>query len=162
MTSGPKVSRMLNVGDQAPDFSLPTDAGSEISLDAFKGKTVVLFFFPKADTPGCTSEANQFRDAKKDFDKLGATLLGVSADPIPHLKKFRDKYKLNFPLAGDTSHKMLEDYGVWQEKNLYGRKSMGIVRTTYIIDPHGKIRNVFPKVKADGHALVVLSTLKAK
>jgi peroxiredoxin Q/BCP len=152
---------MLKAGDQAPGFSLPADSGGKISLDAFLGKTLVLFFFPKADTPGCTSEANQFRDAKKELDKLGAKVLGVSRDPVEQLQKFRDKYKLNFPLAGDTSHTMLEAYGVWQEKNLYGQKSMGIVRTTYIINPAGKIRNIFPKVKVEGHAREILDVLKS-
>jgi peroxiredoxin Q/BCP len=151
---------MLKVGDQAPGFSLPDDSGGNISLDSFQGSTLVLFFFPKADTPGCTSEANQFRDAKKELGMLGAKVLGVSRDAVEQLQKFRDKYKLNFPLAGDTSRTMLEAYGVWQEKNLYGQKSMGIVRTTYIIDPKGKIRNVFPKVKVEGHAREILAALK--
>jgi peroxiredoxin Q/BCP len=152
---------MLKVGDQAPGFTLPDDSGGSISLDSFKGSTLVLFFFPKADTPGCTSEANQFRDAKKDLEKLGAKVLGVSRDEVEQLHKFRDKYKLNFPLAGDTSHSMLEAYGVWQEKNLYGQKSMGIVRTTFIIDPAGKIRNIFPKVKVEGHSREILEALKS-
>jgi thioredoxin-dependent peroxiredoxin len=153
---------MLKVGDQAPDFTLPDDSGGTISLSSFNGSALVLFFFPKADTPGCTSEANQFRDAKRDFEKLGAKALGVSKDEVKQLQKFRDKYKLNFPLAGDTSHEMLQAYGVWQEKNLYGQKSMGIVRTTFIIDPQGKIRNIFPKVKVDGHSREVLDALKSK
>ena len=152
---------MLKVGDKAPRFSLDSDSGGKVGLDDFKGSTVGLFFFPKADTPGCTSEANQFRDAKKELDKLGAKVLGVSGDTVLQLQKFRDKYKLNFPLAGDTSHSMLEAYGVWQEKNLYGQKSMGIVRTTYIIGVDGKIRNVFPKVKVEGHAQEVLAALKS-
>lgn len=152
---------MLKVGDHAPGFTLPDDSGGTISLDSFKGSTLVLFFFPKADTPGCTSEANQFRDVKKELGKLGATVLGVSKDEVEQLQKFRDKYKLNFPLAGDTSHSMLEAYGVWQEKNLYGQKSMGIVRTTFIIDPAGKIRNIFPKVKVEGHSREILDALKS-
>jgi len=152
---------MLKVGDQAPGFTLPDDSGGTISLDSFKGSTLVLFFFPKADTPGCTSEANQFRDAKKDLERLGARVLGVSKDEVEQLQKFRDKYKLNFPLAGDTAHFMLEAYGVWQEKNLYGQKSMGIVRTTLIIDPAGKVRNIFPKVKVEGHSREILDALKA-
>ena len=151
---------MLKVGDQAPDFTLPDDSGGSTSLASYKGSTLVLFFFPKADTPGCTSEANQFRDAKHDLERLGAKVLGVSKDDITQLQKFRDKYKLNFPLAGDTSHKMLEAYGVWQEKNLYGQKSMGIVRTTFIIDGAGKVRNIFPKVKVEGHSREILDALK--
>ena len=153
---------MLEVGDQAPDFTLPDDSGGTISLGAFKGSTLVLFFFPKADTPGCTSEANQFRDAKRDLEKLGAKVLGVSKDEVNQLQKFRDKYKLNFPLAGDTTHSMLQAYEVWQEKNLYGQKSMGIVRTTFIIDPQGKIRNIFSKVKVEGHSREILDALKSK
>ncbi len=152
---------MLNIGDHAPAFSLPSDSGGEASLADFKGKTLVLYFFPKADTPGCTSEANQFRDAKKELDKLGAIVLGVSGDTVEQLQKFRDKYKLNFPLAGDTSHNMLEAYGVWQEKNLYGQKHMGIVRTTYLIDGKGKITRIFPKVRVEGHAQEVLTALRS-
>ena len=152
---------MLSVGDKAPSFTLPSDSGSDVSLSDFKGSTVVLFFFPKADTPGCTSEANQFRDAKRDLEKLGAKVLGVSKDEVAQLQKFRDKYKLNFALAGDTKHSMLEAYGVWQEKNLYGQKSMGIVRTTFIIDPEGKIRKIFPKVKVEGHSREILDALKS-
>ena len=152
---------MLSVRDQAPAFSLPADSRGKISLSVFKGKTLVLFFFPRADTPGCTTEAGQFRDIKKELDQLGARVLGVSGDAVEQLRTFREKYKLNFPLAGDTSHTMLEAYGVWKEKNLYGKKSMGIVRTTYIIDPEGKVRNVFPKVKVEGHAQEVLAALRS-
>jgi peroxiredoxin Q/BCP len=152
---------MLKVGDQAPGFTLPDDSGGSVTLDSFRGSTLVLFFFPKADTPGCTSEANQFRDAKKDLEKLGAKILGVSKDEVEQLRRFRDKYKLNFTLAGDTSHAMLGAYGVWQEKNLYGQKSMGIVRTTFIIDPEGKIRTIFPKVKVEGHSREILDALKS-
>lgn len=153
---------MLKVGDRAPGFTLPDDSGGTISLASFKGSTLVLFFFPKADTPGCTSEANQFRDIKRDLEKLGAKILGVSRDEVPQLQKFRDKYKLNFALAGDTEHSMLEAYGVWQEKSLYGQKFMGIVRTTFIIDPKGKITHIFPKVRVDGHSREILDTLKSK
>lgn len=152
---------MLKAGDKAPGFSLPSDSGEKIGLEDFKGSTVVLYFFPKADTPGCTSEANQFRDAKKELDKLHARVLGVSGDTVEALQKFRDKYKLNFPLAGDTTRKMLEAYGVWQEKNLYGQKSMGIVRTTFLIGPEGNIRKVFPKVRVEGHAQDILASLKS-
>jgi thioredoxin-dependent peroxiredoxin len=151
---------MLKVGDKAPDFSLPSDSGATVSLKDFKGKTLILYFFPRADTPGCTSESNQFRDAKKELDKLGAEVLGMSADSVEALAKFRDKYKLNFKLAGDTSHKTLEAYGVWQEKNNYGKVSMGIVRTTYIIGPEGTIKHVFPKVKVEGHDQEVMAALQ--
>jgi peroxiredoxin Q/BCP len=151
---------MLNVGDKAPDFSLPSDSGANVSLKDFKGHTLVLFFFPKADTPGCTSEANQFSDAKNELEKLGARVLGMSGDTVEALQKFKVKYELNCPLAGDTTHKTLEAYDVWQEKNLYGRKSMGIVRTTYIIDGNGTITHAFPKVKVDGHIREILAALK--
>jgi len=152
---------MLNVGDKAPDFSLPSHTGEQISLKNYKGKTLILYFFPRADTPGCTCEANEFRDFKKELDQLGAAVLGVSGDPVEDLKKFYDKYSLNFPLAGDTSHTMLEAYGVWQEKTMYGMKKMGIVRTTYVIGPDAGILRVYPKVKAEGHAAEVLGALKA-
>ena len=151
---------MLNVGDKAPDFSLPSHTGEQIGLKSYKGKTLILYFFPRADTPGCTCEANEFRDFKKELDQLGAAVLGVSGDPVEDLKKFYDKYSLNFPLAGDTSHTMLETYGVWQEKTMYGMKKMGIVRTTYVIGPDAKILRVYPKVKAEGHAAEVLAALK--
>ena len=151
---------MLNAGDKAPGFSLTSDLGDQVSLKDLLDQTVVLYFFPRADTPGCTSEANQFRDAKKEFEKLKARVAGVSGDSVEDLAKFRDKYKLNFPLLSDTKHQVLEAYGVWQEKNLYGKKSMGIVRTTYIIDAYGKVSHVFPKVKVDGHIEEVLAALK--
>ncbi len=151
---------MLNVGDKAPDFSLPLHTGEKTGLQDYKGKTLILYFFPKADTPGCTCEANEFRDSKKELEKVGASVLGVSGDSVEDLKKFYDKYSLNFPLAGDTSHSMLEAYGVWQEKTTYGVKKMGIVRTTYVIGPDGKVKHVYPKVKAEGHAAEVLAVLK--
>ena len=151
---------MLSKGDKAPDFALPSHPGDTVRLKDLKGKTVILYFFPRADTPGCTCEANEFRDSKKEFDKRGAIILGVSGDEVPALKKFQEKYSLNFALAGDTSHEMLEAYGVWQEKTMYGMKKMGIVRTTYIIDKDGKVLHVFPKVKAEGHAAEVLEILK--
>jgi peroxiredoxin Q/BCP len=153
---------MLKVGDKAPDFTLPSHTGDPIGLKDYKGKTLILYFFPRADTPGCTCEANEFRDARKEFEKLGASVLGVSGDSVEDLKKFHDKYSLNFPLAGDLSHKMLEAYGVWQEKTTYGVKKMGIVRTTYVIGPDGRVTHVFPKVKAEGHAAEVLAALKAR
>ena len=150
---------MLNVGDKAPAFSLPSDSGDKVSLKDLLGQTLVLYFYPRADTPGCTSEANQFRDAKKELERLGARVVGISGDSVEALAKFRDKYKLNFPLLGDTDHKTLEGYGVWQEKNMYGRKVKGIVRTTYIVGTDGKVKNVFPRVKVDGHIQEVLKAL---
>jgi len=150
---------MLNVGDRAPDFSLQSDSGKKVSLSDFRGQNLVLYFYPRADTPGCTSEANQFRDALKELGKAKTSVAGVSADPPEALAKFRDKYGLNFPLLSDPEHKALEAYGVWQEKNMYGKKSMGIVRTTYIIGPDSKITHVFPRVKVDGHIHEVLEAV---
>jgi len=150
---------MLNVGDKAPDFSLPSDSGGQVSLKDLLGRTLVLYFYPRADTPGCTSEANQFRDAKKELERLGARVVGISGDSVEALAKFRDKYKLNFPLLGDTEHLTLEGYGVWQEKNMYGKKVKGIVRTTYIVSADGKVKKVFPRVKVDGHIQEVLKAL---
>lgn len=151
---------MLNPGDKAPAFSLLSDAGETISLKSLLDKTLVLYFYPRADTPGCTSEANQFRDARKEIEKAGARVVGMSGDPVEDLRKFRDKYSLNFPLLSDLERQTLEAYGVWQEKNMYGRKSMGVVRTTYIIGTNGKIKKVFPRVKVDGHIHEVLAALK--
>jgi len=151
---------MLNVGDKAPDFSLASDSGKKVSLKDFRGQNLVLYFYPKADTPGCTIEAHQFRDALKELAKAKTSVAGVSADPPEALVKFRDKYQLNFPLLSDPDHKTLEAYGVWQEKNMYGKKSMGIVRTTYIIGPDGKITHVFPRVKVEGHVDQVLEAVK--
>jgi thioredoxin-dependent peroxiredoxin len=151
---------MLREGDKAPAFSLLSDSGEKVSLKDLLNQNVVLYFYPRADTPGCTSEANQFRDAQKELEKAGARVVGVSGDSVEDLQKFRDKYKLNFPLLSDVGHTTLEAYGVWQEKNMYGRKSMGIVRTTYLIGRDGKIRHVFPRVKVDGHIHEVLAALK--
>lgn len=151
---------MLKIGDKAPSFSLPSDSGKTVKLSDFKGSTLILYFFPKADTPGCTLEAHAFRDAKKQLDKLGAKVLGMSADSPEKLAKFKEKYQLNFPFASDADHKTLEAYGAWQEKNLYGKKSMGIVRSTYLIDPQGKVKSVFPRVRVDGHIDQVLAALK--
>ena len=151
---------MLSVGDQAPDFSLPSYPGEKIGLKDFKGKKLILYFFPRADTPGCTCEANEFRDTQAELNELGAAVLGMSGDSVEDLRKFYDKYALNFPFAGDMSNQVLEAYGVWQEKTMYGMKKMGIVRTTYIIGADGKVLHVFPKVKAEGHAAEVLAALK--
>src|SRR5579863_9567516 len=151
---------MLSVGDQAPDFSLPSDSGKQVSLKDFRGQNLVLYFYPKADTPGCTTEANQFRDALNELTKTGTRVAGLSADSREALVKFREKYQLNFPLLSDPTHTTLESYGVWREKNIYGKKSMGIVRTTYIIGPDGTITHVFPRVKVDGHIRQVLDAVK--
>ncbi len=149
----------LTVGDKAPEFSLPSTDGSMISLKDFKGKKVVLYFYPKDDTSGCTKEACSFRDNLARVKKKGAVLIGVSADSVGSHKKFTDKYDLSFPLISDEEKSMIKAYGVWKEKSMYGRKYMGIERTTFIIDEKGKIAHIFPKVKVDGHTDEVLAVL---
>lgn len=150
---------MLKVGEKAPAFSLESDSGERISLKELKGTTVVIYFYPKDMTPGCTQESCDFRDAATQFKKRGAVILGVSKDSIESHKKFKAKHGLNFPLLADVDGKMCEAYGVWQQKLLYGRKYMGIVRTTYIIGPDGKIAACYEKVKVKGHADAVLRAL---
>jgi peroxiredoxin Q/BCP len=144
----------LKSGDQAPDIQ----AGS-FKLSTLKGKTVVLFFFPKADTPGCTKESCEFRDASKRFAKRNAEIVGISPDKTESQAKFATKYSLPYTFVPDTDHKIAEAYGVWKEKSMYGRKYMGIERTTFVIDPQGKIAQIFPKVKVAGHAAEVLESL---
>ena len=150
---------MLKAGDKAPDFNLIADNGEKISLKDYKGKKVVLYFYPKDMTSGCTVEACDFRDNIKKIEKKNAVVIGVSPDDTKSHVKFKDKYELPFTLLSDESKKMLEDYGVWQEKSMYGRKYMGVVRTTFIIDEKGKIEKIFEKVKVDGHVEEVLSSL---
>ncbi|MEO7424459.1 MAG: thioredoxin-dependent thiol peroxidase [Fibrobacteria bacterium] len=147
-------------GTKAPAFRLSDDSGNLVSPADFKGKQVILYFYPKDSTPGCTTESCDFRDNLNRFTKSGAVVLGLSADSVESHKKFKAKYGLNFPLISDPEHKALEAYGVWQEKSLYGRKFMGIVRTTVIIDEDGKIAKVIPKVKVSGHVDEVLAALK--
>ena len=151
----------LNIGDTAPDFSLPSSSGEVISLKKLKGNVVVLYFYPKDSTPGCTQEACDFRDNLARVQKSGAFLFGVSIDSIASHEKFIAKQSLNFPLLSDTDKKVVEAYGVWKEKSMYGRKYMGIERTTFIIDAKGKIASIFPKVKVKGHADEVIAALKA-
>jgi len=151
----------VDVGDKAPGFALPADGGGEISLKDFKGKTVVLYFYPKDDTSGCTAEACAFRDALPDFSKVAAQIIGVSRDPVKSHDKFKAKYDLPFPLASDEDGKTCEAYGVWVEKSMYGRKYMGIERSTFVIDGEGVIRNAWRKVKVPGHADEVLEAVKA-
>jgi len=148
-------------GAKAPAFTLPRDGGGEISLSSFKGRKLVLYFYPKADTEGCTREAVDFSSLAKAFHKAGADILGVSADPVKRLDRFRDKHDLAIPLASDESLKTLQAYGVWAEKSMYGRTFMGIVRTTFLIGPDGKIVRVWPKVSVPGHAKEVLEAAKA-
>ena len=150
----------LQAGDKAPDFSLMSDAGKPVSLSQFRGKRVVLYFYPKDNTSGCTTQACSFRDNLSRVGESGAVVLGVSADSVESHRKFKEKQGLNFPLLSDPERKALEAYGVWQEKSLYGRKFMGIVRSTFIIDGKGYISRVFPKVRVDGHVQEVLDALK--
>ena len=150
----------LKVGDKAPSFKLKNQDNKEVSLAGLKGKPVVLYFYPKDDTSGCTKEACNFRDEFPKFGKMKAEIIGVSADSVESHKKFAEKYDLPFHLLSDEKKEVLEKYGVWQEKSMYGRKYMGIVRTTFIIDAKGKISKIFPKVKVEGHNAEVMDALK--
>jgi peroxiredoxin Q/BCP len=151
---------MLSVGDKAPTFSLQSDTGETVSLDALRGRKVVLYFYPKDDTPGCTVEACEFRDSWSAVKKTGAALFGVSPDKIESHQKFKKKFSLPFPLLADPDHTAAEAYGAWGEKSMYGKKYQGILRTTFVIDEQGKISKVFEKVKPQGHAAEVLEALR--
>ena len=154
------MSDWLEEGTAAPDFTVAADDGKKVKLSALRGKPVVLYFYPRDDTPGCTKEACAFRDRKPQLAKLGAHVLGVSTDDVASHERFRDKFQLNFPLLADEDHKVADKYGAWREKNMYGKKSMGIQRSTYLIDAHGKICKVWKKVSVDGHDEDVLAELK--
>ncbi|MFL5348328.1 MAG: thioredoxin-dependent thiol peroxidase [Hyalangium sp.] len=147
------------LGSQAPDFQLADHSGRTVSLSQLAGKNVVLYFYPKDDTPGCTVEACNFRDEHSALEKAGAVVLGVSPDDAKRHQKFITKYNLPFPLLVDPDHKVAEAYGAWGEKSNYGRKFMGIIRSTFLIDPKGKVKQVWPKVKVNGHVSEVLSAL---
>ena len=149
----------LKEGDAAPAISLDTDSGEKFTLSSLKGQNVVLYFYPKADTPGCTKESCEFRDTSKKFSKAKTVIVGVSPDPTKAQAKFKEKFDLPFVLLADVDHKTCEDYGVWKEKSMYGKKYMGVERTTFVIDPKGKIKKIFPKVKVDGHAEEVLASI---
>lgn len=151
----------VEVGDKAPAFSMPTDGGGEVSLKGFKGQTVILYFYPKDSTPGCTTEACDFRDLSPDFSKIDAAIVGVSKDSIKRHDNFKAKHELSFPLGSDADSDVCERYGVWVEKSMYGRKFMGIERATFLIDKKGVVRNVWRKVKVKGHADEVLEAAKA-
>jgi len=155
------MSEWIEEGQPAPDFSLRDDHGKTVKLSQLRGKPVVLYFYPKDDTPGCTKEACAFRDAKSDLAAHGAQLLGVSPDDVASHGKFRDKFSLNFPLLADADHQLAERYGAWREKNMYGKKSMGIQRSTFLIDGAGVVRKVWKKVSVDGHDEAVLAALAA-
>ncbi|HMK29256.1 MAG TPA: thioredoxin-dependent thiol peroxidase [Terriglobales bacterium] len=150
----------MNVNDKAPEFSLNDQNGEKVSLKDFKGQTVVLYFYPRADTPGCTKEACEFRDDYSKVRKAGAVILGVSPDQPEAQKKFIDKYSLPFPLLADTEKKVAQAYEVWKEKTMYGKKMMGIERSTFIIGPDGRVKAIFRRVKPEGHAEQVLAALK--
>jgi peroxiredoxin Q/BCP len=150
---------MLKEGDKAPDIRVQTDAGAEFRLSDLKGKRVVLYFYPRADTPGCTVEACEFRDGIKAFAKKGVAVVGVSPDKPAAQAKFKQKYDLPFTLLADEEKTAAEAYGVWKEKNMYGKKVMGIARTTFVIGPDGRIEKIYGNVKAQGHASQVLAEL---
>ena len=162
MAAVTKKTGALTAGDKAPSFSLLDDTGKRVSLKDFAGKSLVLYFYPKDSTPGCTQESCDFRDNLNRLKSSGAAVVGVSADSVESHRKFKEKQGLTFPLLSDPDHEALEAYGVWQEKSLYGRKFMGIVRSTFIIDGKGKISKVFPKVSVKGHVDEVLAALRGE
>ncbi|MBZ5665517.1 MAG: thioredoxin-dependent thiol peroxidase [Acidobacteriia bacterium] len=151
----------MQVNDKSPDFSTTDENGKEVALKDFRGKTVVLYFYPKADTPGCTKEACGFRDSYAAIKKTGVVLLGISKDTAASQKKFQEKFSLPFPLLADPEKKIANLFGVVKEKNMYGKKVKGIARTTFVIGPDGKIKHIFNNVKAEGHAEEVLAYLKS-
>ncbi len=149
----------IEAGERAPAFTLTADDGAKVRLADFKGQPVVVYFYPRDDTPGCTREACSFRDKKPTLKKLGAQVLGISTDSVDSHGKFRGKYDLNFPLLSDPEHKVAEKFGAWREKNMYGKKSMGIQRSTFLIDADGKVAKVWKAVKVDGHDAQVVAAL---
>ena len=151
----------MKVNDKAPDFTLQDENGKDFALKDLRAKTVILFFFPRANTPGCTIEARGFRDSYKQIQKTGAVLLGISPDTPKAQKKFQEQERLPFPLLADADKHVAEAFGVIKEKNMYGKKVRGVARTTFVIGPEGKIQHIFENVKADGHAEQVLAYLKA-
>jgi peroxiredoxin Q/BCP len=151
---------VIETGDQAPDFELPDHDGRAVKLSDFRGQSVVLYFYPKADTPGCTTQACGVRDHHADYDHAGAVVLGVSPDPVAKVKKFHDKQQLNFSLLADEGHAVAEGYGVWVQKSMYGRTYMGNERTTFVIDPDGTVVALLRKVKPGEHDKLVLEALQ--
>jgi thioredoxin-dependent peroxiredoxin len=149
------------VGDVAPDFQLPSTRGKDVTLKEFKGKDVILYFYPRDETPGCTAEACSFRDHEGDLSKAGAAILGVSTDPMESHQKFASKHKLNFPLLSDETADVSKMYGAWKEKNLYGRRSWGVARMTYWIGADGRIKKIYKKVDAERHAEDILADIKS-
>ena len=151
----------IEAGDPAPDFSMPASGGRTVSLAELRGRPFVLYFYPKADTPGCTKEACAFQEALPQLGHIGLEVIGVSKDPMKPIEKFAEKYGLAFPLASDQGTHVAEDYGVWAEKSMYGKKYMGMERTTFLIDKDGRVARVWPKVKVDGHAAEVMAAAQA-
>jgi peroxiredoxin Q/BCP len=151
----------LKVGEKAPAFSLPRDGGGSVSLAEYKGRKLVIYFYPRADTPGCTRESIDFSQLRAEFKKAGTEILGVSADPIKAQDAFKKKHDLHIGLLSDETHKVLEAYGAWGKKSMYGKSFMGILRSTFLIGPDGRIAHIWPKVKVAGHAAEVLKTAKA-
>ncbi len=154
------MSDWIEPGQRAPAFTLDADDGSKVRLSDQKGHPVVLYFYPRDDTPGCTREACAFRDQHAALKKLGVRLFGISPDTVESHEKFRDKFDLNFPLLADVGNKVAEKYGAWREKNMYGKKKMGIQRSTYLIDAEGKVAKLWKSVKVDGHDEKVLEALR--
>ncbi|MGI9413617.1 MAG: thioredoxin-dependent thiol peroxidase [Hyphomicrobiales bacterium] len=153
------MTAALSIGDDAPNFSLPTDSGGEVSLDGLRDRSAVVYFYPKDDTSGCTKQAIAFTELNSEFDKLNASIIGISADTPAKHDKFKAKHGLTVTLASDEGHDVLEAYGVWVEKNMYGRKYMGIERATFLVDKTGKIAQIWRKVKVPGHAEQVLKAV---
>jgi peroxiredoxin Q/BCP len=150
---------MIQTGSQAPEFELPDQDGNRVRLADFRGRPVVLYFYPKADTPGCTTQACGIRDHAADYEASGVAVVGVSPDPVPAVKEFHEKQTLNFTLLADEDHAVCDLYGVWGEKSMYGRKFMGVNRSTYIIDPAGQVAKAFPNVSPKTHDELVLAAL---
>jgi peroxiredoxin Q/BCP len=152
---------VLEAGDIAPDFTLPDQNGEEVALSDFRGRTVVLYFYPRADTPGCTTQARGVRDHAPDYEAAGATVIGISPDPVPAVSGFADKYSLRFPLLADADHAVADAYGTWGERQMYGKTYWGVSRSTFIVDPDGRIARVFPKVSPKTHDDEILAALAA-
>ena len=150
----------LKTGDTAPDFTLPTDGDGSITLSDLKGQKVVIYFYPKDDTPGCTKESCAFRDHKQDFEKLGVEIIGISKDSVAKHDKFKAKYDLNFPLASDENGEVCDLYGVWKEKSMYGKTFLGIERSTFLIDENGNLAEIWRKVKVPGHIEAVVDAIR--
>ena len=150
---------MLDPGAPAPDFTLPDQDGNPVALADLRGQTLVLYFYPRADTPGCTAQACAARDRSADYEAAGARVVGVSADPVARIKKFHEKYGLNFTLLADEDHSVCEAYGTWKQKSMFGKKYWGVQRATFVIGPDGEITHVFPKVSPKTHDDVVLEAL---